>query len=93
MKRVYESPVMMVEGFEANEYVATCWDVICKGSAWEVGHSEHGYVETYKSDSEPNWGNNDGDPFGTEYHWQGLTPRSVHVYTDSKGGKHWVAEC
>lgn len=31
MKRVYESPVMMVEGFESNEYVAACWDVYCKG--------------------------------------------------------------
>lgn len=31
MKRVYESPVMMLEGFEANEYVAACWDITCLG--------------------------------------------------------------
>ena len=29
MKRVYENPRMVVEQFEANEYIAACWKINC----------------------------------------------------------------
>lgn len=66
MKRVYESPVMMLEGFEANEYVAACWDIICDGCIVlpdgkrkpkpEYQHPHTGFLETVESDTEPVFG-------------------------------------
>lgn len=61
MKRVYESPVMMLEGFEANEYVAACWDVYCNGysaTGWAAkqgaSHESHSHspVGIAKTDNE-----------------------------------------
>ena len=64
MKRVYESPVMMLEGFEANEYVAACWDIVCLGCTeapdtahgkpkGDLAHKADGLLETVKSENEP----------------------------------------
>ena len=76
MKKEYVKPVIESEEFVANEYVAGCWEVYCKGSPgilnW-FAHTEHKVVEE-RLQEEPNFS---FSIFGTDF-WQ-----------DSSGNYHY----
>ncbi len=62
MKKSYVKPVMESEAFVANEYVGSCWYVVC-----DQGHTA---IVSLPDDSEPTFDRNglnpdsDGDGFG-----------------------------
>lgn len=57
MKKTWETPSIMVQQFEANEYVAACWSVACS-----VGNGNYGSYGT-----EDNWAHWNGvAPYGNQ---------------------------